>query len=241
MGQAQLLDQAAQLPWYLRQTAPRERLPAPVPSEARPMPSNDGLRLDNRDSVQHRRKQAIEPDKEQSVRHRQLRLRGYALTQHVQLMPQHDDVGFQARLRLERRDHDVKKQAQERDHRGSAYLISHVTPARMEYSVRTGEPAIEPNKQKTIDICQSRPLWHPSTKHVDLLPEDQILCLQFGSRLKQRSQNGKNQPEQFGHQAASLPRSFLASTANRIFATHTQRLTRFQFLGFGRRQSPRWT
>ena len=36
-----------------------------------------------------------------------------------------------------------------------------------------GEPAIEPNKQKAIDIRESRPLWHPSTKHVDLLPEDQ--------------------------------------------------------------------
>src|ERR1700730_6636184 len=59
-----------------------------------------------------------------------------------------------------------------------------------------GEPAIEPNKQKAIDIRQSRPLWHPPTKHVDLLPEDQILCLPFGSRLKRRSQDGKNQPEQ---------------------------------------------
>jgi DDE domain len=58
----------------------------------------------------------------------------------VQLMPQHDDLGFQPRLRLEQRDHDVKKQAQERDHRGSAYLISHVTPARMEHSVRTAGP-----------------------------------------------------------------------------------------------------
>ena len=42
--------------------------------EARSMPSDDGLRLDNRHSIQHRRKQAIEPDEEQSVRHRQSRL-----------------------------------------------------------------------------------------------------------------------------------------------------------------------
>ena len=103
----------------------------------RPMPSNDGLRLDNRDRVKHRRKKAIEPDKQQSVRHRQLRLRGYALAQHVQLMPKHDDLGFQPRLRPERRDHNMKKQAQKRSSRISL-LISHVTPARMEYSVRTG-------------------------------------------------------------------------------------------------------
>jgi len=30
--------------------------------------------------------------------------------QHVQLMPQHDDLGFQPRLRLERRDDDMEKQ-----------------------------------------------------------------------------------------------------------------------------------
>jgi hypothetical protein len=52
-------------------------------------------------------------------------------------MPQQDDLGFQPRLRLERRDHDVEKQTQEYDYRGSAYLISPITPAQMEYSVGT--------------------------------------------------------------------------------------------------------
>src|SRR4030088_2427704 len=136
VGQAHLPDQAPDLAGYLWPTALRARLPAPVPSEARPMPSNNGFRLDNRDGVQHRRKQAIEPDKDQSVGDRQLRVRGNAPAQHVQLMPQQDDLGFQPRLRPEQRDHDVEKQAQERDHRGSAYLISPVTPARPEYSVR---------------------------------------------------------------------------------------------------------
>src|SRR6266567_4237368 len=64
---------------------PRERDFQRQP-EARPMPSDDGFRLDNRHSIQHRRKQAIGPDEEQSVRHRQSRLRGHALTQHTQLM-----------------------------------------------------------------------------------------------------------------------------------------------------------
>jgi hypothetical protein len=42
------------------------------------------------------------------------------------------------------------------------------------------------------------------------------------SQLKQRSQNGKNQPEQVGHQATSLPRSFSTSTLNRFFGTHSR-------------------
>jgi hypothetical protein len=45
----------------------------------------------------------------------------------------------------------VKKQAQERDHRGSAYLISHVTPARIEYSVRTA----------ILDLVSNVACWHP--------------------------------------------------------------------------------
>jgi hypothetical protein len=84
------------------------------------MPSNNGFRLDNRDGVQHRRKQAIEPDEEQSVRHRQPRLRGRALAQHIQLMPQQHDLGFQSRLRLEWRDQDMDEQDQKPDHCASA-------------------------------------------------------------------------------------------------------------------------
>src|SRR5712671_56836 len=116
IGQAHLPDKAADLPWYLRPTAPSARLPAPIQAEPRPMPPDDGLWLDNHQRVQHRRKQAIEPDEEQSVRRRQPRPRGYALTQHTQLMPQQHDLGFQPRLRLERRDQDVDEQDQERDH-----------------------------------------------------------------------------------------------------------------------------
>jgi hypothetical protein len=44
-------------------------------------------------------------------------------------MSQQDDLGFQSRLRLERRDQDVDEQDHKRDHCGSAYLISPLTPA----------------------------------------------------------------------------------------------------------------
>src|SRR5580704_2655416 len=97
------------------------------------MPSDDGLRLDNRHSVQHRRKQAIEPDEEQSIRQRQLWPRGYALAQHTQLVPQQNDLGLQLRLRLKRRHQHVEEQDQEPDHGNSAYLISSPTPVRMKF------------------------------------------------------------------------------------------------------------
>src|SRR5882757_7967664 len=74
IGQAHLPDQPADLHRNLWPPTPRARRPAPVQPEARPMPPDDRLWLDNRHGVQYRRKHAIEPDEEQSVRHRQPRL-----------------------------------------------------------------------------------------------------------------------------------------------------------------------
>ena len=91
------------------------------------MPTDYRLGLNNGDGVQHRREQPIEPDEEQSVGHRQFGLRGDASAQHVQLMPQHHNLRFQPRPRLERRDQDMQGEAQKRDHGGSAYSIPPLT------------------------------------------------------------------------------------------------------------------
>jgi hypothetical protein len=53
--------------------------------------------------------------------------------QRLLLMPQQDNLGFPPRV-LKGETTTWRKQAQERDHRGSAYLISHFRSARMEYS-----------------------------------------------------------------------------------------------------------
>ena len=71
-----------------------------------------------------------------------------------------------------------------------------------------------------IGIVEVRSLRRSPAKHIDLLPQDQVCCLQLCSRPEERSQDAKNQLEQIRHQAASLPRPFPASTPNRIFGTH---------------------
>jgi len=93
----------------------------------------------------------------------------------------------------------------------------------------------EPDKHYAIDVCQNRPSGHPPTKYVDLLPQDQILRLQLGSRLKERSQQSKDQLKQVGHQVAILRASLHASTPNRVFGTHSHRLPTAcaQWLGWG--------
>src|SRR5450631_2465340 len=88
------------------------------------------------------------------------------------------------------------------------------------------EPAIEPNKQKTIGIVEVRPFRRPSSEHIDLLPQDQDFCFQRCSRLEERSHDAENQLEQILHQDANLPRLFSASMLNLIFGTHRRRYSR---------------
>ena len=83
-----------------------------------------------------------------------------------------------------------------------------------------GEPAIKPNKQKTIGIVEVRSFRCPPAKHIDLLPQDQDFCFQLCSRLEERRQDAENQLEQILHQVANLPRLLSASMLNLIFGTH---------------------
>src|SRR5258708_24954957 len=98
----------------------------------------------------------MEPDEEQSVGHRQLRLRGNAPAQYVQLMPQQHDLCFQPCPSPKRRYQDVKEQDQERDHRSSTYLILSLMPPRMEFSVSTSGQ---------IAWHIHGPAWRPTYSH----------------------------------------------------------------------------
>jgi hypothetical protein len=64
------------------------------------MPANDRLWLNNGDGAQQRRKQAMEPNEEQAIGHRNFRFRGNPPAQHVQPMPQQHDLSLKPCLRL---------------------------------------------------------------------------------------------------------------------------------------------
>src|SRR5262245_25886483 len=53
-------DQRAQIRANLRSTSMSARFPAPVPTEAGPMPAHKGLRADDRDGLEDRRKPSIQ-------------------------------------------------------------------------------------------------------------------------------------------------------------------------------------
>ena len=72
---------------------------------------------DDRDGTLQRRKQSAQPNEKQPISGRKPGPLGGLAPKHVQLMPQHCDLGFQLRLRAEGRREDMNEQPEEVDHR----------------------------------------------------------------------------------------------------------------------------
>ena len=67
IGNAHLADQPAELQRHNRPATTMSRLPAPIRPKPRPMPANNGIRLNDRQRIANSRKQPIEPNEYQSV------------------------------------------------------------------------------------------------------------------------------------------------------------------------------
>ena len=66
------------------------------------MPAHDGLGPDDAHGIQNARVATIEPDEQGAVDPTQMQSTAWrALLQHVELMPQYQNFGFQPRSRLE--------------------------------------------------------------------------------------------------------------------------------------------
>jgi hypothetical protein len=79
---AHLPDQRAQLCVDLRPASKGAGFPAPVPAEAGPMPTHDGLGPDDRDGLEDRWKPSIQLDEEQAISVRELDTTAHLPLQH---------------------------------------------------------------------------------------------------------------------------------------------------------------
>src|SRR5436309_8971815 len=104
-------DQRAQIRVDLRSTSKRAGFPTPVPTEAGPMPTHEGLGPNDRDSLQDRWKPSIQLDQEQAIPICELDATPYPALQHNQLMTQRRVLGLKSALRLERRDGQGQEEA----------------------------------------------------------------------------------------------------------------------------------
>src|SRR6266446_303313 len=79
-------DQRAQIRGDLRSASKRAGFPTPVPTEAGPMPTDKGLRSDDRDGLKDGWKPSIQLDQEQAIPIRELDATAHPPLQHNQLM-----------------------------------------------------------------------------------------------------------------------------------------------------------
>src|SRR5215471_15236243 len=104
---AHLADQAANVCRYRRPATEWPGFPAPIGSEPSAVPAQQRRRPYDLESVQHPRCESIEANKQQSV----YAAEGYPLRatapQNVELMPKHEDFGFQCSTRSEQPDQRV--------------------------------------------------------------------------------------------------------------------------------------
>src|SRR5262249_1236895 len=116
---AHFVDQTANVCRYRRPTAERSGFPTPIGSEPGAVPAQQRRRPYDLQSVQHPRSQAIEPNKQQPV----YAAEGYPLRttapQNVELMPQHQDFGFQRSTRSEQPDQGVPDESAKIGHRSN--------------------------------------------------------------------------------------------------------------------------
>src|SRR5204863_4090707 len=88
IGEAHLSDQPADFRRYARPSDSPTRFPAPERAEARSMPADNGLRLDDRDGIQDAWCDPIQADEDQTIEIAEDRTFARASTQHIQLMTQ---------------------------------------------------------------------------------------------------------------------------------------------------------
>src|SRR6266568_5533984 len=114
---AHLPDQRAQVRGDPRSASKRARFPTPVPAEAGSMPTDKGLRSDDRDGLQDRWKPSIQVDQEQAIPVREVDTTTRFPLQHDQLMSERRVLCLKSALRLEQRGEQGQEEAEQRDHR----------------------------------------------------------------------------------------------------------------------------
>src|SRR5438132_1466535 len=107
-----LPDQRAQVRGDPRSASKRARFPTPVPAEAGPMPTHEGLRSDDRDGLEDRWKPSIQVDQEQAIPIREVDATARPTLQHDQLMSERRVLCLKSALRLDRRGQQGQEEAE---------------------------------------------------------------------------------------------------------------------------------
>jgi len=124
-----------------RPPAARPRLPAPVCSEPRAMPSEQGVRLDDRQRRPNIREQPPQADENQSVGPAEGRPLWPRSPQNIDLLPQHQVLSLKRHPRSEQADHRPPDQSAKVPHLTTASPDSRSLTSRTSFPTGTLAPA----------------------------------------------------------------------------------------------------
>ena len=117
-------DQVTQAPIDLRPPCPLSRFPAPERLEARTVPPQDRLRLNDLGRTEQARPEPGHPDQQRPVTAAQPKTRRRPPQGDAELMAKEQVLGFKPAPRLEQVDDEHSERVQDREHRSEHAMIS---------------------------------------------------------------------------------------------------------------------
>ena len=135
---AHLANEVADLGWDTRSPAPRSSFPAPIGPEASPMPTEHGLRFDDLQRVENVGSQRVHAGKHQPVDAGERQSARRLAAEHIQLVAEHENFGFERRAGPEQPSNSAPDQLAKVDHRPRASTDSRALTSRLWFPVGTG-------------------------------------------------------------------------------------------------------
>jgi hypothetical protein len=134
---AHLEDQVANFQRHDGATAAASRLPAPIRPETRAMPADNGVRLNDRQSIANSRKQPIKPNEYQSVYGTEGEFLWSSPPQDVYLLPQRPNLSLKRCLRPEQIDDRPANKSAKIPHPTTGLPDSRLAASRMRFTTGT--------------------------------------------------------------------------------------------------------
>src|SRR5665647_820051 len=144
IGDTHLADQPAYFQRHPRPATTASRLPAPVQPETRAMPTNNGVRLHDRQRIANFREQPIETNEYQAVDGAEGEFFWSSSPQNVYLLPQSPNLCLECCPRPDQIDNRPTNQPEKIPHYTTSSPDSPLPASRMRFTTGTGRKAFDP-------------------------------------------------------------------------------------------------
>src|SRR5713101_2941369 len=163
VGKAHVADQLAYLRRHLWPSPAGSRFPAPICSEPCPVPTDHGIRLDDRQRAPNIGEQPIETDQYQSVGATEEKPFWRGPPQHIDLLAQHQVLRLERPPRSEQPDKRPPGQSAKVPHRTTASPDSHPLASRTRFPIGTAGDKLPDRDRRSAGRVRYRSERHAAS------------------------------------------------------------------------------